>query len=243
VSTSSRRPTVYNVSSQRINDRAYFGAIAKEMHQDGGMACMLFDLLTRDLSEFDVRANYHTPAMSEQREFSWETHHKWLEQVLERGYVWQPKGDHPEFEVWRNVVPRTLLYASYESYYRQHSGRHDGPMYGQRKLTAWLFGLGFVDGKAKRTDPVGERPSLPGSTTLVQCGESNRRGVDLGTCDAARAVFDTKIRMVPHSAALWASDERSTPERPIDNDGQYGLNVRPFEPPEPPDIPYSDVPE
>ena len=232
VSTSSRRPTVYKVSSRRINDRAYFGAITKQMRQDGGLECMLFDLLVRDISGFDVRKNYHTRAMSEQREFSWEPHHKWLEEVLERRYVWQPKGDHPEFEVWRNVVSRTLLYASYESYYRLHGGRNEGPMYSQRKLSTWLLGLGFSDGRAKSTDPVGERPVEGGATTVILCGYDNRRGIDLGTCISARAVFDTKIRLVPHSEALWASDARSAPERPVNEEGQLGLDVRPPEPPD-----------
>ena len=65
-SSDERRYFVLDVAGTRMGDRAYFTAIEKQM-QAGGAAAMLHDLLSRDLTNFDIRHVPQTKAYSSKR--------------------------------------------------------------------------------------------------------------------------------------------------------------------------------
>jgi hypothetical protein len=64
-----RRYFVLNVCDDRIQDHAYFAAIVQEM-DNGGREALLYYLLHRDLSGFNVRIVPQTKALAEQKTHS-----------------------------------------------------------------------------------------------------------------------------------------------------------------------------
>ncbi len=81
-----RRFLVLDVGEGSIQDSAYFGRIANQMH-NGGFEAMMYDLINRDLKDFNV---YHVPgttAMQEQKEFSMTPSKAWVRQCLEHGFL------------------------------------------------------------------------------------------------------------------------------------------------------------
>jgi hypothetical protein len=79
-----RRFCVLDVSDKRMQDKAYFAAIKKEM-DEGGSAAMLYDLLHEDLSTFDVRTFPKTAALLDQKMRSMSPVLKWWHDKLQRG--------------------------------------------------------------------------------------------------------------------------------------------------------------
>jgi hypothetical protein len=64
-----RRYFMLNVSDAHMQDHKYFAAIAKQM-DDGGRQALLYFLINRDLSRFDVRCVPQTEALAEQKAHS-----------------------------------------------------------------------------------------------------------------------------------------------------------------------------
>src|SRR5262245_6309673 len=64
-----RRFFVLNVADARMQDSDYFEAITRQM-ESGGRGGLLYMLLERDLSDFDVRKVPQTVALAEQKAFS-----------------------------------------------------------------------------------------------------------------------------------------------------------------------------
>ncbi|MEI6760132.1 MAG: DUF5906 domain-containing protein [Betaproteobacteria bacterium] len=61
-----RRFCVLQVNDKHLQDHAYFAAIDKQMLKEGGLAAMMHDLVTRDLSDFNVRKFPWTTALDDQ---------------------------------------------------------------------------------------------------------------------------------------------------------------------------------
>lgn len=61
-----RRYFVLHVSDAKMQDKPYFAALDRQMYQFGGLEAMLYDLLRRDLSNFDVRTPPRTAALDQQ---------------------------------------------------------------------------------------------------------------------------------------------------------------------------------
>lgn len=61
-----RRFFVLEVSNKRMQDLPYFGAIHDQMTNHGGREAMIYDLLHRDLSTFDIRKFTWTNALEDQ---------------------------------------------------------------------------------------------------------------------------------------------------------------------------------
>jgi hypothetical protein len=64
-----RRFFVLNVSDARMQGTPYFAALSRQL-DDGGREALLFDLLHRDLSHFNVRIVPQTGALAEQKAYS-----------------------------------------------------------------------------------------------------------------------------------------------------------------------------
>ena len=87
-----RRFFVLEVSSARLQNHAYFKAIDDQMDQ-GGLRAMMFDLMNRDLSSFNVRDFVHTEALDEQvirtmqPDMMW-----WIEHLRAGSAAWEYQG-------------------------------------------------------------------------------------------------------------------------------------------------------
>lgn len=112
-SLDARRFLVHEVSDKRRNDHSYFAAIWQQM-EAGGYAAMLHDLITYDLSTFNVRAVPTTEGLHNQRKLSLGTTESWWLDCLERGFVFRSRlGLEGEFAQWHERVTTELLFASY----------------------------------------------------------------------------------------------------------------------------------
>jgi hypothetical protein len=123
-SLEARRFLVLEVSDARKNDHAYFGAIREEM-EVGGYEAMLHDLLSYDLSRFNVFAFPRTAELGEQQKLSLDTTHRWWIEVLQQGYVLESKyGLSDTFSAWMPEVTTELLYKSYLGFADRRRERH-----------------------------------------------------------------------------------------------------------------------
>lgn len=107
-----RRYAVFNASDNRIGDRKYFAAIAKQMAA-GGLAAMIHDLLHMDLSDYEVRDVPQSEALADQKKHSMDHLDRWLLEVLERGFVWRSRHGIAEFSEWSEWASTELLARSY----------------------------------------------------------------------------------------------------------------------------------
>lgn len=81
-----RRYAVFDVSDARKQDRAYFGAINRELYVEGGLSAMLHDLLSTDLGAWTPYGNVpRTEGRSNQKLLSLEPMSRWWFKALERG--------------------------------------------------------------------------------------------------------------------------------------------------------------
>lgn len=113
-----RRFFVLDVGDEKIQDKAYFKAIRKEL-DNGGREAFLHLLMTRDLSEFDVRHFPKTAALQEQKVLSMSPEEQWWFEKLMDGRLlndgWQ--GDVTKADLHRDY----LLYAERQKIMRRAS--------------------------------------------------------------------------------------------------------------------------
>jgi hypothetical protein len=62
-----RRFMVVDISDQRKEDHAYFGAICRQMDERGGLEAMMYDFLDMDISDINLRTPPKTTALFEQK--------------------------------------------------------------------------------------------------------------------------------------------------------------------------------
>jgi hypothetical protein len=107
-----RRYLVLDAADNRIGDRKYFADIAAQM-ENGGLAAMIWDMLHRDISGFEVRDAPNTAALTDQKLHSLDTLHKWWLAVLERGFLWKARHGATVFTEWSEFYTTELLFRSY----------------------------------------------------------------------------------------------------------------------------------
>jgi hypothetical protein len=107
-----RRWFVLRVSDHRVGDKKYFSMLVDEM-EHGGLEAMLFDLLRRDLRDFDPRSIPMTTALAEQKLHSLDTLNRWWMTVLARRFVWRSRYGVRCFAEWAEFVTTELLERSY----------------------------------------------------------------------------------------------------------------------------------
>ena len=119
-----RRFFVLDVSTERLEDHAYFQALNRQM-EHGGYEAMLHDLLAHDIATFNVRAVPATDGLSRQKKLTLGTTEAWWLECLERGYVYASRlGLEEHFSVWTPGIPTKLLHASYSAFARDRKERH-----------------------------------------------------------------------------------------------------------------------
>jgi Mesyanzhinovviridae DNA primase len=90
-----RRYFVVNVSDAEMQNHGYFAKITKQM-ENGGREALLFHLLNRDLSEFNVRKVPQTDALAEQKAHSRRGVDKLVEIIAHGGILPSAHGLHPD---------------------------------------------------------------------------------------------------------------------------------------------------
>jgi hypothetical protein len=104
-----RRFFVLDVGDDRIQDKAYFRAIKRQL-DSGGREAFLHMLLTRDLSEFDVRNFPRTAALQDQKVLSMTAEEQWWFEKLMEGRTMSEAGG------WQQEVTKADLQRDYIAY-------------------------------------------------------------------------------------------------------------------------------
>ena len=178
-SSDERRFCVTEALDTKLNDFKYFDAITDEL-ENGGYEAMLYDLLTRDLSGFNVFTVPKTKALDDQKSESMSGEYKWWRDVLYSGCLGGLFG-----QKWNEQFANKTLYQSYlaSKPYRPLSkynfGRFLSPMSQKdaRVLNAGKrrFDLGKIRGHALLASP----PPCAGKTeagflALLACRQMRR---------------------------------------------------------------------
>jgi hypothetical protein len=103
-----RRFAVFDVGLSRQNDKAYFGAIRKQLFEDGGLAAMLHDLLAHDVGD-SLKTLPVTKALLDQKQITSSPQEQWWYEVLQDGTFWRPDREHGG----ECLIDRDELYEAY----------------------------------------------------------------------------------------------------------------------------------
>jgi len=218
-----RRWFIPKVSDHRIGDREYFKALYHEI-ESGGLEAMLFDLLCRDLSNFDPRAVPLTEPLAIQKLHSLDTLHRWWMTCLERGFIWRSRFGVRLFRDWFEFCTTELLMGSYlqwcdlsrlyQRQTRQELGEFMTKMYphSRPKVAHPVYEIaslppGERGGGALTSDPAQPMMiDLPGATLtedldplerVAVVRKRDQQGYRLGDLEHARAAFMQAVCDLP----------------------------------------------
>jgi hypothetical protein len=107
-----RRYAMLNASDHRTGQREYFSAIVAQM-ENGGLAAMIWDMLRRNISGFEVRDVPDNAALADQRRHSMDSLQRWWLAVLDRGFLYRSRHGTPWFSEWHEFYTTELLMRSY----------------------------------------------------------------------------------------------------------------------------------
>jgi hypothetical protein len=110
-----RRFCMFDVLDVRRDNREYFTALDRQM-RNGGAAAMLYDLLRRDISGFEVRDVPQTAALATQRLLSLSSLESWWATVLSRGFLYESRHGAPHLAEWHEFAATELLWNSYQQW-------------------------------------------------------------------------------------------------------------------------------
>jgi hypothetical protein len=164
-----RRFCVLDVADNRIGDRAYFAAIAAQM-ENGGLAALVYDMLARDISAFEVRDIPQTAALRTQKTLSLGSVERWWHTVLGRGFLWKSRHGAPWFRAWHEFYTTELLERSYHQWCDENR-----PFDRKRREQLGTFFADTYHAKRPRGDhPVYEVDSIDRSELTAEYDGSGR---------------------------------------------------------------------
>lgn len=192
-----RRYFAQDVSDEHRGDKKYFDAIGAQM-DSGGLAAMIYGLLHRDISAFDVGAIPNTDALVTQKKLSLDTLDRWLISVLERGFVWRTRHGLDEFFEWEDFCATELLDRSHQQWCvenrvsrpasRELLGKRLTEIYGLSTRPAQELIIGETDSTALLDRFEGK---IQNPETLIQ-KRMSARGYRVGCLEEAREAFAQK---------------------------------------------------
>jgi Family of unknown function (DUF5906) len=160
-SLEARRFFMLDVGDAVKDDHAHFGAIWAQM-ETGGYEAMLHDLLTHDLTGFNVRRVPVTAALQEQKTLSLSGPYAWWLDVLQRGYVSEASHE------WTDWVSTETVYDSYLDHEKRRQER-----------------------RPKSREALGRfLRNVAGAVASRQSTGSRRYGYDIGYLAYARETFN-----------------------------------------------------
>lgn len=108
-----RRYCVFDVSSEKIGDKAYFDKLRRDCRNRGVQAAFLYEMLNRDISQFHTGKIPESVGLKEQRLHSLPSVGKWLADSLSTGtFAGDVDGPYVN-DGWKCEVASSELYASY----------------------------------------------------------------------------------------------------------------------------------
>jgi hypothetical protein len=166
-----RRFCVLDVAPHRAGDHLYFKNLYAEM-ENGGLEAMLYDLLNRDISGFNVANFPRTNALADQQMRTLKGFDKWWSDALSAGELpHSASRETNSVEVCGQITTKDL-FSSYSEFCRQE---------GVRKLARNTFGK-----KMREIATFVPRVSVQVDTKRVA-------GFDVGSLDQARQLFLKKL--------------------------------------------------
>jgi hypothetical protein len=217
-----RRWYIPKVSDHRVGDHEYFTALYREI-DGGGLEAMLFELLHRDISNFDPRAVPLTEPLAIQKLHSLDTLHRWWMTCLERGFIWHSRFGVRLFQEWFEFGTTELLTQSYlqwcdsnrlyQRQTRQELGEFMAKMYqaGRPKVAQPVYEIAALPRAERGAEPPPDPAQpmmidLPGATLaedldplerLAVVRKRDQHGFRLGDLDLARAAFQEAVGDLP----------------------------------------------
>jgi hypothetical protein len=163
-----RRYAVFDAADNRIGDRKYFADIVAQM-ENGGLAAMIWDLLHRDISRFEVRDIPNTDALIDQKKHSLDSLHKWWLAVLDRGFLWKSRHGASVFQQWAEFYTTELLSRSYLQWCEETRSRD----WKSREQLGRMMTEIYVPHRFKESDPqpVYELDSIDVDPTEKKVGD------------------------------------------------------------------------
>lgn len=205
-SIDARRFFVLEVNDTAKNNHDYFAEILAQL-EAGGYAAMLHELLTADLSMFNVRDVPKTGALQQQQKLSLPIPDLWWKDCLERGYVFRSQiGLELQLSRWFESISTELLYSSYMEFARSRSDRN---IMSRETLGRFMVKVGGTGGRLPIKSPIGEHltdiPNAFGGTSrAAQLIEKDRpTGYKIGRLADAQAAFCEMSGL----KIVWSSDE------------------------------------
>jgi hypothetical protein len=193
-----RRFLVLLTAATKVREFAYFRAIHAEL-ENGGYEAMLHELLSRDISQFNVRDVPDTAGLQQQKKLSLGTSEAWWMDCLHRGYVYKSKlGLEDHFAEWHDVVTTEVLFASYSEFAKTKAERH---AMAREAFGEFMGKMGATPAK-HRNGVIGEHVT---DVQINQHGDTKRlieltkkkmaTGYRIGTLEHARAAFTNATRL------------------------------------------------
>jgi len=146
-----RRFAVIGVSEHRKGNRAYFKALARAMKDRDVQAAFLQELLTRDLSDFEVRDIPKTQARSDQQIHSLKGVKAWLHDRLSVGELsLASDSDFDNEDPWPKWAPTKDLYKNFRDWQERDRDRYRQETY-HVSVTDFGKELSTIYGKQRET--------------------------------------------------------------------------------------------
>lgn len=113
-----RRFFVLDVGGARAKDKVYFKKMFKQMHEDGGRAALLHDLLAVDLTGFEVTDFPRTAALREQAVRSYKGVKGWWYDKLMAGVILESQ------KAWKSPVRTSEMFEDFYEWAKRVGGSH-----------------------------------------------------------------------------------------------------------------------
>jgi hypothetical protein len=206
-----RRYAVFKAAEHRIGNRPYFKALAMQMNT-GGLAAMIYDLLHRDLTGFEIEDVPYTEALASQKRHSLNSLHRWWCTVLDRGFLYKSKHGVSWFQQWHNSYTTELLFGSYLQWCH---ATHPRDRMTREQLGTMMAGLYTAD-RSRASRPLYEIESIDrellafGKDPAPACivfGE-RKPGYTVGDLECAQARYTevTGVALGVHGGGQGARD-------------------------------------
>ena len=174
-----RRFLVLEVGARRKEDKAYFGAIVRQM-EEGGLEALMYDLVHEDLTDFDSRTapfsryNFDVKLRGAKPHQQW-----WYERLCEDAEDWEPNPTKQE------------IYRSYMDWCKEQGRRPEPPgSFGKSFLT--LFPNRHV-GEVRQLKTINEPSMVSATKKRVRC-------YDLPSLAESRKCYETMSKSGPE---IW----------------------------------------
>lgn len=154
-----RRYFVLDTSKEHMQDMKYFERLKKQMSK-GGNEGMLYDLLKRDISKFNIRVFPQTEALNEQKILSMDHNHKWWFDKLNNGLLLDTQTEFTDEVKFSDIL---------NDYCEATSKRGINRKSGQTELSKFLSQMSPEKIKSTRKTEGNERVRLYRLPSLDSC--------------------------------------------------------------------------